>query len=124
MFTRTTIILQKASIHANNANIDQTFGVDIELRARADHKRVPNVISGLLVHLDERYSELEDAEKRKAIWLTNVPLAKTHELRAKINNGKNPESEILKSYDAPVVASVLKLYLLELPGINLFWRGL
>jgi hypothetical protein len=38
------------------ADIDQTFGVDIELRARADHKRVPNVISGILMHLDERIS--------------------------------------------------------------------
>jgi hypothetical protein len=36
------------------ADIDQTFGVDIELRARADHKRVPNIISGILMHLDER----------------------------------------------------------------------
>jgi hypothetical protein len=51
--------------------------------------------------------------------LSNVPLAKTHELRAKINDGKNPEPEILKTYEPAVLAAVLKLYLLELPGINL-----
>jgi hypothetical protein len=106
----------------NNANRDQTFGLDIELRARTDHKRVPNIVSGLLIHLDERYTELEDLEKKKAVWLANVPLGKTHELRAKINNGKSPDLEILKTYDATIVASVLKLYLLELPGIKIRWK--
>ena len=100
----------------DNADLDQTFGVDIELRARADHKRVPAIISGILMHLDGRYPELEDDDKRKAAWLTNVPLPKTHELRAKLNDGKVPDPEILKEYDITVVAAVLKLYLLELPG--------
>ena len=100
----------------DNADLDQTFGVDIELRARADYKRVPSIISGMLMHLDGRYPELEDDEKRKAVWLTNVPLPKTHELRAKLNNGKVPDPEILKEYDITIVAAALKLYLLELPG--------
>src|SRR5208282_2911806 len=65
--------------------------------------------------LTEGYPELENDEKRRAVWLTNVPLAKTHELRAKINNGKNPDREVLKEYDPAVIASALKLYLLELP---------
>lgn len=33
--------------------LDQTFGVDIELKARADHKRVPSIVSGILMHLDQ-----------------------------------------------------------------------
>jgi hypothetical protein len=69
--------------------------------------------------LTSGYLELENDDKRKAVWLTNVHLAKIHELRAKINNGKTPDPEILKGYDAPTVASALKLYLLELPGIIL-----
>lgn len=44
--------------------IDQTFGVDIELRARADHKRVPNIISGILMHLDQRISNLNGSDER------------------------------------------------------------
>ena len=51
-----TITLPKV-LNASSQNvtdIDQTFGVDIELRARADHKRVPNIISGILMHLDGR----------------------------------------------------------------------
>jgi hypothetical protein len=39
-----------------NSGEDQTFGVDVELRARADHKRVPSIISSVLIHLDERIS--------------------------------------------------------------------
>jgi len=67
----------------------------------------------------EGYAEMEDNDKRKAIWLTNVSLPKTHELRAKLNNGQPPDPEILKSYEPAVIASVLKLYLLELPGSSL-----
>jgi hypothetical protein len=44
-----------------------------------------------------------------------VPLAKTHHLRAQINNGKPISHDVLEKYEVPVVASVLKLYLLELP---------
>lgn len=62
------------------------------------------------------YPALEDDEKRKAVWLANVPLAKTHELRATMNNGKNPDTEILDNYDPTVIAAAVKLYLLELPG--------
>jgi len=72
------------------------------------------------MHLDERYPELEDDEKRKAVWLTNVPLPTTHELRAKLNNGKSPDAAILREYDITIVAAVLKLYLLELPGTLFF----
>ena len=72
------------------------------------------------MHLDERYPELEDDEKRKAVWLANVPLPKTHELRAKLNNGKTPDAETLREYDITIVAAVLKLYMLELPGTHFF----
>lgn len=32
----------------------QTFGVDLEARARADKKRVPLIVTGILTHLDNR----------------------------------------------------------------------
>lgn len=62
---------------------------------------------------------MEDNEKRKAMWLTNVSLSKTHELRAKLNTGQPPDPEILEAYEPATIASVLKLYLLELPGTKL-----
>ncbi|KAH2760287.1 hypothetical protein KXV52_004882 [Aspergillus fumigatus] len=94
---------------------EQNFGVDLEARARADRKRVPILVTTLLTYLDNCYPELEGDEARRAIWLYDVPLAATHHLRNALNNSKADYNEILQKYDIPIVASVLKLYLLELP---------
>lgn len=63
------------------------------------------------------YPELEGDEARRAIWLYDVPLAATHHLRDLLNNSKVDYREVLEKYEIPIVASVLKLYLLELPGL-------
>ncbi|PGH00525.1 hypothetical protein GX51_05740 [Blastomyces parvus] len=94
---------------------DQTFGVDLEARARADRKRVPIIITTILTYLDNHYPDLEGDEARRAIWLHEVPLVVAHHLRNALNNGKPFTHEILEKYEIPVVANVLKLYLLELP---------
>ncbi|KAK2800052.1 hypothetical protein FQN50_008291 [Emmonsiellopsis sp. PD_5] len=94
---------------------EQTFGVDLEARARADRKRVPIVITTILTYLDNHYPDLEGDEARRGIWLHDVPLAATHHLRNALNNGKSFTHEVLDNYEIPIVASVLKLYLLELP---------
>ncbi|EER41927.1 RhoGAP and Fes/CIP4 domain-containing protein [Histoplasma capsulatum H143] len=97
-------------------NVDeQTFGVDLEARARADRKRVPILITTILTYLDNHYPDLEGDEARRAIWLHEVPLVVSHHLRNALNNGKPFSHEVLEKYDIPVVANVLKLYLLELP---------
>ena len=62
------------------------------------------------------YPELEGDESRRAIWLYDVPLGAAHHLRHALNNRKGDYFEVLQKYEIPVVASVLKLYLLELPG--------
>ena len=95
---------------------DQTFGVDLEARARADRKRVPTIITSILMFLDKHYPDLEGDEARRGIWIVDVPLAATHHLRNSINNGAPVQQEVLERYEVPIVASVLKLYLLELPG--------
>lgn len=61
------------------------------------------------------YPDLEGDEARRGIWLVDVPLAATHHLRNAVNNGKAVPKDILANYEIPIVASVLKLYLLELP---------
>lgn len=66
------------------------------------------------LHTD--YPDLEGDEARRGIWLVDVPLAATHKLRAEVNTGKPIPHEVLEQYEIPIVASVLKLYLLELPG--------
>ncbi|KAJ6120384.1 hypothetical protein N7523_004664 [Penicillium sp. IBT 18751x] len=94
---------------------EQNFGVDLEARARVDRKRVPVLVTTLLTYLDDRYPELEGDEARRAIWLHNPPLSITHQLRNTLNNSKVDYREVLPKFEIPIVASVLKLYLLELP---------
>ncbi|KAL2760572.1 hypothetical protein ACRALDRAFT_1059639 [Sodiomyces alcalophilus JCM 7366] len=94
---------------------EQTFGVDLEARAKADKKRVPIIVTTLLTFLDHHYPDLEGDEARRGVWLVDVPLSQTHKLRAKVNNGKPVAHEVLTEFDIPTVASLLKLYLLELP---------
>ncbi|KAJ9602481.1 Rho-GTPase-activating protein 8 [Cladophialophora chaetospira] len=94
---------------------DQTFGVDLEARARADRKRVPVIVTAILTFLDNHYPDLEGDEARRNIWLVDVPLAATHHLRNQVNNGAAVPRDLLEKYEMPIVASLLKLYLLELP---------
>jgi hypothetical protein len=61
------------------------------------------------------YPDLDGDEARRAIWLVDVPLGATHHLRQALNDGKTVAVETLEQYEIPIVASVLKLYLLELP---------
>ena len=70
---------------------------------------------------NEAYPDLEGDEARRGIWIVDVPLAATHHLRNSINSGKVVPREILDRYEIPIVASVLKLYLLELPGKGHHW---
>lgn len=53
---------------------------------------------------------------RRGIWLHDSSLATIHQLRNALNNSKVDYREILPKFEIPIVASVLKLYLLELPG--------
>ena len=94
---------------------EETFGVDIEARARSDRKRVPLIVTTILTFLDSRYPDLEGDETRRSIWIVDVPLAATHHLRSLVNTGKPISPELLEKYEIPIVAAVLKLYLLELP---------
>lgn len=77
---------------------------------------MPIIITTILTFLDNHYPDLEGDEARRGIWLVDVPLVQTHDLRAAINTGKRFSDEVLEKYDVPIVASALKLYLLELPG--------
>lgn len=95
-----------------DANI---FGMDLELRSRGDHKPVPYIVSTILAYLDKVYPRLENDEVRLNLWLVNVPLKETHALRKEINTTSTFDRAILSKYEPPVVVSVLKLYLLELP---------
>jgi hypothetical protein len=115
---RTGGFAPKVQVYDNyyNSSDEQTFGVDLEARARADKKRVPNVVTTILTFLDTHYPDMEGDEARRGVWLVEVPLPVTHRLRSEINNGKAVDPAVLERYEIPIVASALKLYLLELPG--------
>lgn len=115
---RTGGFCPKVTVYENyyNSSDEQTFGVDLEARARADRKRVPAVVTTILTFLDNRYPDLEGDEARRSVWLVDVPLHQTHRVRDALNTGKPFGIEVLEPYEVPIIASVLKLYLLELPG--------
>lgn len=115
---RTGSFVPRVVVYENYYNKvdEQTFGVDLEARARADKKRVPVIVTTILTYLDHHYPELEGDEARRGIWLVDVPLNQTHKLRARVNNGKPISPDVFEDFDIPTVASLLKVYLLELPG--------
>ncbi|ODQ63483.1 hypothetical protein NADFUDRAFT_80294 [Nadsonia fulvescens var. elongata DSM 6958] len=114
---RTGPYLPKVTVYDNyyNATDDQTFGIDLELRSRGDRKKVPFVVAALLSHLDNIYPLLDNDDIRRQLWTVHVSLQMTHSLRRQINTGKPFPKSILEEYEPPIVASVLKLYFLELP---------
>lgn len=114
---KTGFFVPKVTVYDNYYNPDEgwTFGGDIEMRARGDGKRVPLIVSAILRHLDDQYPLLQNDEVRLGVWTVEVPLEETHKLRKALNNGLSIDSETLSKFKAPIVASALKLYLLELP---------
>lgn len=73
--------------------------------------------------IDARNSIL--IEKRKA-WIYEVPLSAVHHLRETLNavDSEQPiPTDFLTNYDAPVLASTIKLWLLELDPPLALWDG-
>ena len=98
----------------------QNFGSGLETRCHLDNRSVPLIISAILSYMDQIYPDMESDKVRVSIWTNPVKLSLTHGLRSKLNNIQfTNESEIHKifregHYDSSTVASVLKIYLLEL----------
>ncbi|KAN0102514.1 hypothetical protein V8E52_011358 [Russula decolorans] len=115
---------------------DVLFGIDLRrwfeggwssLHDEAQNKLlVPPVLTTLLDGLTQAYLKLpNDLEKRKA-WIYEVPLTAVHHLRESLN-AIPPEqaipANIVTKYDAPVLASAVKLWLLELDPPIALWEG-
>lgn len=99
----------------------QNFGIDLETRCRLDKKVVPLIASVILSYMDQIYPELPSDKVRTSVWTAPVKLNLSHQLRNMLNTKQFKEDaevyEIIKSSkaDPSTVASVLKIYLLELP---------
>ncbi|KAK9473044.1 uncharacterized protein V1510DRAFT_393521 [Dipodascopsis tothii] len=96
------------------SNEEQTFGVSLELRAREDHKRVPNIVTTVLSYMDGKYPEMDGDTVRQEVWLQDVGLRRVHDLRRLVNTGRPFSPKVLDNYELPVVTGLFKLYLLEL----------
>ena len=69
--------------------------------------------------------EENPSEKRKA-WIYEVPLSSVHHLRENLNTvapGQAFPAELISKYDAPVIASTIKLWALELDPPLATWEG-
>ncbi|PPQ63306.1 hypothetical protein CVT24_006751 [Panaeolus cyanescens] len=113
---------------------DVVFGIDLRKWAeggwyaltQGEQKKdlVPPVLTAMLNGLDAAYERVpNDLEKRKS-WIYEVPLPVTHHLREALN-AVPPEQpfslEMFSKFDAPVIASCVKLWALELhPPLGLY----
>lgn len=109
----------KVTLYDNyyNSNIKQTFGVDLNVKARLDRKAVPLLIQSILSCLDGVYPELKNDDERINLWTQPVHLSKVHKVRFQLNELSDMASiqNVLKATDPIVITNVFKLYFLELP---------
>lgn len=104
-----------------NPGAFQNFGIDLETRCRLDKKVVPSIASVILSYMDQVYPELPSDKVRISVWTAPVKLNLSHQLRNLLNRRRfKDDAEILEvikesKSDPSTVASVLKIYLLELP---------
>lgn len=100
-----------------NSNINQTFGVSLNVKSRLDRKVVPIVIQCILSHLDSVYPDLINDEERINLWTQPIHLTNIHQLRFQLNAVSDPAkiNEILSQNHPMIITNVLKLYLMELP---------
>lgn len=100
-----------------NSNINQTFGVDLSVKARFDKRAVPVLVQTVLSYLDSVYPDLDDDEERVNLWTHPVHLSSVHKLRSQLNGLADPAQilEAIKQSEPTTVVNALKLYFLELP---------
>lgn len=123
---RTGFFQPKVFLYDNfySSTCKQIFGVALDVRCSLDKKMVPVLLGAILTYLDMSvYPVMESDEARLQSWTESVKLQTTHEIRNRLEALVNDPDlytvesihEILAEYDPPVVTSILKLYLLELP---------
>ncbi|OCH93651.1 hypothetical protein OBBRIDRAFT_790007 [Obba rivulosa] len=116
---------------------DVVFGIDLRRWSDSgywnpadDEKReekkeeVPPVLTALLTGLKEVYPKIPTPIERRKTWVYDVPLPAVHHLREALNavpENRPFTQEMLAKYDAPVLASAVKLWMLELdPPLGMY----
>ncbi|KAI9320640.1 hypothetical protein BX666DRAFT_1852099, partial [Dichotomocladium elegans] len=112
---RTGRFCPKPFIYANffyGAAMDQLFGVSLEEYSRVHKVVVPPLITQGLAAIEAGLIE------RIKMWTNEVPLEQVHEARDRLNDPTRSlvfTAESLERYDVQVLASLIRLYLMELP---------
>ncbi|KAG6890096.1 hypothetical protein C0995_012045 [Termitomyces sp. Mi166 len=113
---------------------DVVFGIDLRRWAEGgwyalttgEEKKesVPLVLTALFEGLQEAYKKLPNDNERRKTWIYEVPLPAVHHLREALNSlpaGQPIAVDLFAKYDAPVIASTIKLWVLELdPPLALY----
>ncbi|KAG2230860.1 hypothetical protein INT48_009241 [Thamnidium elegans] len=92
---------------------DQLFGVPLDEITRTQSSLVPQLVSQGLSVIESAFLKLHDEEKR-LVWTKCIPLDRIYEARAVINHGKFNQ-ETLETFDILLLASLIRVYLMELP---------
>ncbi|KAI7859750.1 hypothetical protein BDC45DRAFT_494892 [Circinella umbellata] len=101
----------------HGAAIDQLFGVSLEEYAHIHKVVVPPLISQGLSAIESSFSQIYKEERTK-MWTSEIQLDQAHEARERLNIPSLSlvlMSQNLERYDVMVLASLIRLYLLELP---------
>lgn len=100
-----------------DSNVNQTFGVDLNVKARLDRKVFPYIIQCILRQLDQVYPDLQNDEERVNLWIQPIHLSNVHKLRSQLNVLQDPNKimGVLKETHPLLITNVLKLYFMELP---------
>lgn len=100
-----------------DSNINQTFGVDLNVKSRLDKKVVPIIVQCILSHLDKVYPDIVNDEERVNLWTQPVHLSNIHNIRFQLNDLNDPSKieGILSKTHPIILTNVLKLYFMELP---------
>ncbi|KAI0821557.1 hypothetical protein BC629DRAFT_1278140 [Irpex lacteus] len=108
---------------------DVVFGLDLRRWADAGYWNgngttneerkdlIHPALAALLSALNDAYSKLPDNSEKRKTWIYEVPLVAVHHLRETLNAVpamQDIPDDTLSKYDAPVLASAVKLWLLEL----------
>ena len=117
---------------------DVFFGLDLrkwageskwpELRVAPDDRKdsIPPVLTALLSALKSQYAKMQSDEEKRKTWVYEVPLSIVHHLREAINalplDKPIPEGFFDKC-DAPLLASTVRLWLLEVNPPVALWEG-
>lgn len=119
--------------------IDVSFGFDLRrwagesgwaaVRVPEDEKKpnaIPPLLRSLLEALEKAYTKLPTDEDKRRTWIYEIPLPVLHHLREALNS-QPPDTEVpvefFEKVDAPVLAGITRLWLLELDPPVCMWEG-